>query len=519
MEAPQELFRNTQAPRWLLVFGAIIAIAYFYIITFWFEPSNRYLYAALITGQVFLVWQVLTYIHTVWNTERRFLFDPTFKPTVDVFITVCGEPRDIVAETVRAVKAMDYPDFRIYILNDGLVAKKENWKEIEKLAKELHVHCITRKTPGGAKAGNINNGFRSTSSKFVVIFDADHVPHVDFLEKTIGYFVQPKVGFVQTPQYYKNRNATYVAQASWEQQELFFGPICKGKNNYNAATMCGTNMVIRREALAEVGGMSEESVAEDFLTGLFMHECGWQSIYLPLVLAEGLAPEDFLSYFKQQWRWGRGALDVLLNYNPLTRRGLTFSQKIQYLSSASFFISGVVVLMDALFPLIFLFTGAQPFVVTTMTLAAIFLPYMFITLQILDLSSSYGFTFNALAFSMGSFGIQLSALANAIFGKKASFSVTSKKQIDGNFTRLVIPQISYLVLTCLGVAFAVSRSGFSPAVANNIAWALGNCCIFFPVIAASFYRANRAMGTSAPSVSLVAAPVAETAPARVTNES
>jgi cellulose synthase (UDP-forming) len=105
----------------------------------------------------------------------------------------------------------------------------------------------------------------------VAIFDADHVPHADFLAKMVAYFTDDKVGFVQTPQFYKNYGVNYLTRSSWEQQELFFGPICKGKNRLNAATMCGTNMLISRKALEEVGGMYTESIAEDFVTGLFMH--------------------------------------------------------------------------------------------------------------------------------------------------------------------------------------------------------------------------------------------------------
>ena len=241
---------------------------------------------------------------------------------------------------------MRYAQKKVCLLNDGFVAKKENWRDIELLARDLRaeglpVECITRTTPGGAKAGNINNALRYTESPLVAIFDADHVPHRDFLEKTVGYFGagaeaqasvaelradRRKVGFVQTPQYYKNFAKNYLTSSSWEQQELFFGPICKGKNRLNAATMCGTNMLISREALSEVGGMCTESIAEDFVTGLFMHERGWVSVYHPEVLAEGLATEDFLTYSKQQFRWARGSLDVIFRYNPLFMRGLTWRQ-------------------------------------------------------------------------------------------------------------------------------------------------------------------------------------------------
>lgn len=476
---------HTQVPRPILFVGFVLAVTYVYVIGFWFVPSNIYLYRALMAGQVFLIWQVATYIFTVWNTERTFIRDDTHTPEVDIFVTVAGEPVEIVEETLLAVKAMNYPNFHIYILNDGFVAKKANWKEMEDLALKLNIGCITRTIPGGAKAGNINNALKNTTSPLVCIFDADHIPDKEFLRETIPYFVDPSVGFVQTPQFYKNQNLNQVTRGAWEQQELFFGPICKGKNNYNAATMCGTNMVINRTALNEVNGMCEESIAEDFVTGLLMHSNGWKSIYIPKVLAVGLAPEDFLSYYKQQLRWARGALDVIFRYNVFFRRGLTVSQRIQYLSSASHFLSGVVVIMNASFPIIFLMTGAQPFVVTTMALAAIFLPYMFITLYILQKSSGTTFTFRSLAFSMGGFGIHLSALMSAITRQKSVFAITSKRALSGNFWYLVIAHLVYIFLVLIAVVVGIYREGLTPAIANNIAWAGVSCCIFVPFIFAA----------------------------------
>src|SRR6185437_16342289 len=279
-------FLKTGAPRVLLALNAAMAIAYFLVLTLLFPIGNKVLFGLLITGEVFHIWQVLSFLYTVWETEHTFVRDESFAPPVDVFITVAGEPVELVEKIVAAARAMDYPNFEIHILNDGFVAGKDNWRDIETLAATYGVHCITRTVPGGAKAGNINNALRLTNNPLVAIFDADHVPHPSFLQKTAAYFVDRSVGFVQTPQFYKNYNENYLTKSSWEQQELFFGPICKGKNRLNAATMCGTNMLISRAALLEVGGMCAESIAEDFVTGLLMHAQGYASVYHPEVLAE-----------------------------------------------------------------------------------------------------------------------------------------------------------------------------------------------------------------------------------------
>lgn len=487
----REEFLKTDTPKSLFVLNIALAVAYFLVLAFYFKHGNPLLLWLLLAGEVFHLWQVLTFLYTVWDTNYKAPFDQSLAPAVDVFITVAGEPVHIVEETVRAAQRMRYSGIvNIYLLNDGYVAKKDNWREIEVLAARLGVPCITRTVEGGAKAGNINHALNLTVSPIVAIFDADHVPHEDFLEKTVGYFVDEKMGFVQTPQFYKNNTVNYLTRAAWEQQELFFGPICKGKNRLNAATMCGTNMLISRKALVEVGGMSTESIAEDFVTGLFMHERGYRSYFVGEVLAEGLSPEDFLSYSKQQFRWARGSLDVIFRYNPLLRRGLTFAQRIQYLASASFYFSGLIVFIDLLLPLAFLYLGAVPLEISGMLLAAVFLPYMFVTLYCVQRASNFMFTFPSLALSMGAFNIHMKALWAALTGKKSTFVVTSKEAMSGNFTRLASVQIAYVGFSLLGIVVAFMREGVSASFINNVAWIALNVAILYPYIKAASTQAK-----------------------------
>lgn len=485
----------------VIIFTLAFTLIYFYLITFTFQIGTMAIFIALIVGEIFHLFQVGMYLTTIWDMDYEAPKDENFVKTVDVFITVAGEPVDIVAETVTAALKMDYPSFNVHILNDGYVAKKENWKDMEELADMLGVNCITRKVPGGAKAGNINNAIRETGAEFVVIFDADHVPHEDFLKKTIPYFADKKVGFVQSPQFYKNYAKNYITKSSWEQQQLFFGPICRGKNRWNSTTMCGTNMVIRRSALAEVGGIAE-SIAEDFITGVSLHAKGWKSVYVPEVLAEGLAPEDFLSYYKQQFRWARGALDVIFPRNILLSRGLTWKQRLQYFSSISFYFSGLIVVVNALIPIIFFFTGMVPLVSSTMLLATVFLPYILLTLYVLQKSSNFSFTFRALTFSMGQFNIHCLAVWSALTRQKVTFAITPKRAQSGNFIKLVIPHIAYVSIAVIGMIFALNKTGLTASFMANAAWAILNIAVFLP----SIYAASpKAALNSAPEIRTVKA--------------
>lgn len=470
----------------LLLGNLVLAAVYLLAITFWFPTGNRLVFGIFIAGEVFHLWQLGTYLYTVWGSPPAHAFDDALQPPVDLFITVAGEPVELVAATIRGALRQDYRGpVAVVVLNDGLVAGKDNWRDIERLADRMGVECVTRTVPGGAKAGNINHGLIGRTAPLLAVFDADHVPEPDFLSRTVGYFIDQRMGFVQTPQYYANHARNFVTGGAWEQQDLFFGPIMVGKDRTGSAFMCGTNVVIRREALDEVGGLCQTNIAEDFLTSLFLHERGWKSVYVPEVLAQGLAPEDFLSYYKQQHRWARGSLEIIFRYNPLFRRGLSWGQRIQYLASASYYLSGVVVLMNALLPLLFFYTGITVFTISTNALAAVFIPYICLSLYVLQRSSAFSYTFRALAFSTGSFWLQITALTAVLTGRKTAFAVTSKQQLSGSFLRLVIPHIGYFIATLVGLGVAVARDGVGASVVTNACWALLTCALLAPVIYAA----------------------------------
>jgi cellulose synthase (UDP-forming) len=256
--------------------------------------------------------------------------------------------------------------------------------------------------------------------------------------------------------------------------------------------MCGTNMVISRAALAAVGGINTDTIVEDFVTGLYMHARGYKSVYVPEVLSYGLATEDLLSYSNQQFRWARGSLDVIFKFNPFFIRGLTFAQRIQYFAGASFFLSGIIIVIDALLPILYLYTGLVPVKASGMLLALVFLPYIFLTFYTLERASNWSFTFPSMGFSVGSFHIHLHALWAALTRRKSSFAVTSKEALQGNFIRLARWHIAYIVIALIGIPVALMREGFSASFVNNAAWVAVNGAMFLPFILASLPQKKRA---------------------------
>ena len=148
------------------------------------------------------------------------------------------------------------------------------------------------------------------------------------------------VAFVQTPQTYGNLHTT-IARGAAYMQAVFYRFIQPGRNRFNAAFCVGTNVLFRRAAIDDIGGMYTNSKSEDVWTSLMLHERGWRSVFIPTVLAVGDAPETVEAYSKQQLRWATGGFEILLTHNPLSpRRRLTMDQRIQYFVTASFYLTG-----------------------------------------------------------------------------------------------------------------------------------------------------------------------------------
>lgn len=477
------VFTTRPVPRPLIFLTIIVSLFY---LSWWLDFRHAAFwpfYLPLFLGEIYHLLQVGGFLHTVWK-----LSPPPPRPRgqklppVDVFITVCGEPVEVVRRTVRAAKKMVYPRKKIYLLNDGYVAGKKNWREIEKLAQEEEVFCLTRRQPGGYKAGNVNHALRQTNSPLIALFDADQVPRPNFLRQTAPYLAaNPRLALVQTPQYYTNSPDNELTAGAWEQQELFFGPICVGKNNYNAAFWCGTNALLRRRALEEINGLPQDNIAEDFLASLFLHQRGWQTLYLPQVLADGLAPPDLVSYAKQQFRWARGSLEIILRHNPFFKKGLSFSQRLQYLYSASYHLNGVVVLIDILIPLLVLLTGRAP-VVNDPAFLLYFAPFIVLILLLLMIATNFSVTFRALQFSVSLFFIQIQALGGVILQRRHSFAVTPKIKIQQNGFFYGLPHWLYLFSASGIILWRLHLSGPSASILNNSAWIIFNLGLFFPFL-------------------------------------
>jgi cellulose synthase/poly-beta-1,6-N-acetylglucosamine synthase-like glycosyltransferase len=359
-----------------------------------------------------------------------------------IFIPTVNEGVTILRPTLEGIIAArdkylaEYPKAQITIVlcNDGRVARAANWEETEALAQELGVCCITRTIGGGAKAGNIENArkmLQATGDALLVIFDADQVAKPDFLLKTIPPFSDPKMGWVQTGQYYANLDNP-VSRWADDQQSMFYNLLCPGKAALNASFICGTNVVIRAAALDEIGGLPQNSVTEDFAASIALHP-SWRSIYLTDVLATGLGPLDVPSYLKQQSRWAIGTLGVLRThwrdiFLP-KKNGLRIGQRVHYFLACTHYLCGLRDLIYLISPILFIFTGIPAVGGTTIgEYLSHFVPYALITIIAMWYVARNITGIRGIVIGFGSFPVLIGSLLSVILQRKVGFAVTSKQR-------------------------------------------------------------------------------------------
>lgn len=223
-----------------------------YVVWRWLDSVNWsawWIAVPLIIAETYSLIETILFVLTVWRAQTR--PGPSSPPqgTVDVFVTTFDEPVDLVLRTAQAAKRIAYPH-DTWVLDDGARP------ELQKAAFEAGIRYLSRSAashgkPRHAKAGNLNNALLNTDGEFFLVLDADQVPDPSILDRTLGYFADdPAVAVVQTPQWFTNAGHS---DRLGSQAPLFYGPIQQGKDGWNAAFFCGSNAVLRREALMQLG--------------------------------------------------------------------------------------------------------------------------------------------------------------------------------------------------------------------------------------------------------------------------
>lgn len=349
--------------------------------------SARYLYWRLlfsapvhqnmiqqVWAKLFLAVEVLAVVSSMLvqffmsrHLDRRAVADarqhsPLLSSPVDVFIATYNENYDILERTIVGAKAIEHADLRVWVLDDGA----RPW--VRELAGELGVMYTCRVRGKHAKAGNINHGLHQALAtgrrpEFILLLDADFIPHRKILKRVLGLFEEEDVGIVQTPQHFFNPDpvqSNLLVSAVWpDEQRFFFNVLLPCKDAWNAAFCCGTSAVLRVAALEACGGMATETVTEDMLTSFKIAEHGYRTIYLNERLSLGLAPESLREFISQRSRWCLGAIQQISTRWSFFGAGrVGVINRIGFFDSALYWVSGAIfklLLVSA--PIVYWFTN------------------------------------------------------------------------------------------------------------------------------------------------------------------
>jgi cellulose synthase (UDP-forming) len=461
---------------------------------------------------------ILGYIQTAWPLRRPPVAMPedlAAWPTVDLFIPTYNEPLSVVQNTVLGALSVDYPldKLKIYLLDDG---RREEFREF---AEALGVGYITRDNNEHAKAGNLNHALQVTNGELLALFDSDHVPTRVFLQLTIGWFLRDaRLSLVQTPHHFYSpdpfeRNLRAGTTVPNEGQ-LFYGLIQDGNDLWNASFFCGSCAVMRRSAVESIGGFATETVTEDAHTALRLHRAGWNSAYLRLPLAAGLATERLAIHVGQRMRWARGMTQIFRIDNPVLGRGLSFGQRVCYLNAMLHFFFGLPRFVFLTAPLAYLMFHLNIIAASGLLVIVYAAPHLIhSTVTNSRLQSRYRHSFwGEIYESVLALYILRPTLATLVNPKRGKFNVTEKGGLLPNDYfdyKIVRPHLIIMGLLVIALVIGVVRwllSDFAgtEVLVLNVSWAIFNLLTIGAAIAVGRetrqLRSSVRLGLEMPSV-------------------
>ncbi|MFZ5428172.1 MAG: glycosyltransferase family 2 protein, partial [Thermodesulfobacteriota bacterium] len=340
---------------------------------------------------------------------------------------------------------------------------------LKALCEKVGATYVTRERNENAKAGNINTALKDhCSGELVLILDADHIPTVDILENTVGFFLKdPDLFLAQTPHNFINPDPLERNLRTYEQMpsenEMFYSVIQHGLDFWNASFFCGSAAVLRRSHLDRIGGIAGETITEDAETSMALHgQHGLNSVYYGKPMVAGLQPETFSSFIVQRTRWAQGMVQIFLLKNPWRQPRMTLAQRLAYTSSVLFWFFPFARVVFFLAPSLYLLFSLQivdAFI--PLDLVAYAIPHVLAAMVLANIL--YGRTRWPLISELYE-TIQsvhaLPAIINVLRNPRApSFAVTPKgERLEENFiSQLALPFYVMLVIDIVCIIAGVIR--------------------------------------------------------------
>jgi cellulose synthase/poly-beta-1,6-N-acetylglucosamine synthase-like glycosyltransferase len=464
---------------YVLTTMALILVSIFAI--WWFNPAhipNNYdgwthildiLLFALVS---YVIWHPIVMVVLSWSVVSNIKQMSAPKPQKGLkvaFVTTFVPASESVELLHKCLPAMVKAHYGhdTWLLDEGddprakAICEQYGVKHFSRFGKE-HYNQEHGKYAKRTKGGNHNSWYDTIGHEydFVAQIDTDFVPSKHFLTRTLGYFKDPKIAFVGTPQVYGNMDSM-IAKGAAEQTYSFYGPILRGFNGMEMNMLIGANHVIRVKALEEVDHYSAH-ITEDLLTGMKLHANGWKSTYVNEVLAIGEGPSDWQSYFSQQMRWAYGCMDILIHHSPKLFRRMSIRQKAYYFMLQQHYFSGLAMALGTLGLAVYFAVGLTAADIDLRSFLTIYIPVLaMVSLMALWMQRFHvrpkeerGALWAGKIISVASWPIFFLAFIGVVRGKKLTYKVTPKgddKTINQDSIKLFTPHLIIGLITLLGL--------------------------------------------------------------------
>lgn len=453
----------------------------------------------------FVVWHRLLLEIVTWVTcagVRSYRPAPPPEPGLRVaFITTfvpSSEPLDMLRRTLAGMIVADYP-------HDTWVLDEGDDPDARQMCERLGVRYFTRKgkysfnTNGGVfaaktKGGNHNAWYVHHGRDYDVVaqIDTDFRVRRDFLTKTLGYFRDPKVAFVGTPQVYGNTD-NFIARGAGEQTYLFYGAIMRALSRRRMTLLIGANHVVRVAALRDIGWYRGH-LTEDLATGKKFHAAGWQSVYVPEPLAIGEGPTSWASYFNQQYRWAFGCMNIFFTQQTVNLR-MSLGRGLTYFLMEQYYFSGLRLAIGMALLLMYYLTGWTPGNIPFTGVVIWYFPLLawrqvlLLRLQRLNVRprEERGIYWAGGTLSVAAIPVFLLAFAGVLRNKRVHFKTTPKGDDGTEVDSFGVfgPHMAMGALLGLGVAAGYALGHRSPVYA---AWGLLSVVTYFGLAASLMWK-------------------------------
>ncbi len=456
--------RDRVAYRLLLSVGLLLVMAF---AVWWFRLGNvshnfhglahtfDFIYFILLS---YIIWHPILMELLTWKIARHIKpYSPAPIPQSGLkvaFITTYvpkSEPIELLHKILPALVDMEYP-------HDSWLLDEGDDPAARAVCAQYGVHYFTRhnnpeyntatgKFAARTKGGNHNAWYDRVGKQYDIVaqIDTDFVPQKDFLTKTLGYFRDPTIAFVGTPQVYGNQHESWIAKGAAQQQFNFYGPILRGLNDYEMSLMLGANHVVRVSALKHIGYYYGH-LTEDLITGMTLHSKWYRSKYVPMQLAVGEGPATWPAYFNQQMRWAHGCIDILFHYSFKRFSLMRLRHTMNYFLLQQHYFSGLASFLGICFLAAYFAFGINAANMPILSFLIVYIPLLVWQYLIhrwlqrfyINPVADRGFLLQNMLLSIMVWPIYFLALIGVLSGKKLTFKVTPKGEAVPQYAAIAV---------------------------------------------------------------------------------